>query len=102
VLRLLQLEQVYGPVSAGVISQGPIGPAEWQKDLDYADKARGGASALRDRGDAGGRRWPDSAHVTMLQRSPTYVWSRRSRTRSQKFAAQSAGRDSLPFDRGAP
>ena len=54
-------------------------------------QARRGDRQRRDRRDAGARRWPSEAeHVTMLQRSPSYVVSAaRRRTRSPTSCARS-------------
>ena len=60
-----------------------VHPQHWPEDLDYTRQEGRGHRQRRDRGHPGagdGRRPP--AHVTMLQRSPTYVCRCRRRTPS--------------------
>ena len=53
-----------------------VHPQFWPEDLDYAGKRVVVDRQRRDRGHARARRWPrPAAHVTMLQRSPTYILS---------------------------
>ncbi len=77
-----------------------IHPQEWPKDLDYKGKkvvviGSGATAATLVPAIAG-----DCAHVTLLQRSPTYFVPGRNRERSGQYAARTADRRKLdPRDR---
>jgi monooxygenase len=76
VQRLLRLRRgLHARASRASSASGPlVHPQHWPEDLDYAASGRGDRQR-RDRGDAGAGDGRDAAHVTMLQRSPTYIVS---------------------------
>ena len=100
VQRLLRLRRRgYTPEFPGIerFKGRIVHPQKWPDDLDYAGKRvvviGSGATAV-----TWCRRWPRrAAHVTMLQRSPTYVVSRPAEDAVRQLAAQVACRSSSPM-----
>ena len=98
--RLLQL--CAGP-PARRSRRGPLRAARWctrssGRRTGPCRQARGGDRQRRHRGDAGARAWrKTAAHVTMLQRSPSYVVARPGARRHRRVAASAGCRRRLAY-----